>query len=98
MLPVHAKFVHLPHRSERKPTNIWSVRLTQISSVSSTFRRPGDAAQLRRKLGWIFWIKQLLVQWFAGLQFLFRRADDEPKDFGVCIIKNLAQQFGTDKD
>src|SRR6266481_2282190 len=96
MLPVHAKFVHLPHR--RKPTNIWSVTLTQTTSVSSTFRRPSDTAQFRRKLGWVGWVEKFLIQLFARFQFFFGRANDQPKDLRIGIIENLAQQFRPDEN
>src|SRR5206468_6396839 len=60
--------------------------------VSGTFlRRPNNACQLFRQLFWVNWPEEVYVEGLTRIKFIVRCADDEPQDFGVRVIEDLAQ-------
>src|SRR5215831_5308144 len=67
------------------------------AQLSTLWRWPFRPAEFFRQLFRIDRIIGFHVVRFAVFEFLFRRPDNQPKNFFVCIVEHLSQQFWTDE-
>ena len=62
-----------------------------------SFRRPLLPIEFFGQLFWVNWVKQTLVRSFVRFEFDLGGAHDQPKDFRLSVIEDLAQELRSDE-